>query len=88
MRDETIFTLVTSTNRGRYALDDPQTGHEITSGEVLSLLLGGQWIEGRVEHGSELYARERCGQMENGYYFLDRNGQICGLCVGMKVQML
>ena len=88
MRDETTFTLVTSTNRGRYALDEPQTGHEITSGEVLSLLLGGQWTEGRVEHGSELYASERGGQMENGYYFLDRTGQICGLCAGMKVQML
>jgi len=88
MRDETIFTLVTSTNRGRYALDDPQTGHEITSGEVLSVLLGGQWIEGSVEHGSELYASARSGQMEKGYYFLDRNGQICGLCAGMKVQML
>ena len=59
MKDETIFTLVTSTNRGRYALDDPQTGHEITSDEVLSVLLGGQWIEGSVEHGSELYAVDR-----------------------------
>jgi hypothetical protein len=88
MRDVTFFTLVPSTNRGRYALNDPQTGHEITSGEALSILLGGLWIEGRVEHSSKLYASERSGHMEKGYYFIDRNGQICGLCAGMKVQVL
>ena len=88
MNDETISTLVPSTNRGRYALDDPHTGHDLTSGEALALLLGGQWIEGRVEHGSNLYASERSGQFEKGYYFIDSNGQICGLCSGMKVQLL
>jgi hypothetical protein len=88
LRDVKIFTLVPSTNRGRYALDNPQTGHERDLGEVLSILLGGQWIEGRVEHGSKMYASERSGQMEKGYYFIDRNGQICGLCTGMKIQML
>lgn len=88
MRDVTNSTLVPSTNRGRYALDDPETGHELTSGEALSMLLGGQWIEGRVEHGSNLYASERSGQMEKGYYFIDRNGQICGLCTGMIIRLL
>jgi hypothetical protein len=88
MGDVKIFTLVPSTNRGRYDLDDPQTGHELTSGEALSILLGGQWIEGRVEHSSKLYASERSGQTEKGYYFIDRNGQICGLCTGKKIQML
>ncbi len=88
MRDVTISTLVPSTNRGRYALDDPETGHELTSGEALALLLGGQWIEGRVEHGSNLYASERSGQLEKGYYFIDSNGQRCGLCTGMKVRLL
>jgi hypothetical protein len=88
MKDETIFTLVPSTNRGRYALDDPHTGHERDLGEALALLLGGQWIEGRVEHGSNLYASERSGQVEKGYYFIDSNGQICGLCSGMIIRLL
>lgn len=88
MRNKTISTLVPSTNRGRYALDDPHKGHELTSGEALALLLGGQWIEGRVEHGSRLYASERSGQLEKGYYFIDNNGQICGLCSGMIIRLL
>jgi len=87
MRGETIFTLVPSTNRGRYALDDLQTGHDLTSGESLALLLGGQWIPGRVEHGSSLYASERSGHMEKGYYFIDSNGQMCGLCTGMIIRL-
>jgi hypothetical protein len=88
MRDETISTLVPSINRGRYSLDDSHTGHNLTSGEALAILLGGQWIEGRVEHGSSLYASERSGQLEKGYYFIDNNGQICGLCSGIKVRLL
>jgi hypothetical protein len=88
MNDETISTLMPSTNRGRYALDDSQTGHDLTSGEALAVLLGGQWIEGRVEHGGSLYASERSGQLEKGYYFIDSNGQICGLCSGMIIRLL
>lgn len=87
MKDETIFTLVPSTNRGGSALDDPQTGLERDLGESLAILLGGQWIPGRVEHGSSLYASEWSGQMEQGYYFIDSNGQICGLCTGMNVRL-
>lgn len=88
MKNETISTLVPSTNRGGSALDDPETGHDLTSGEVVALLRGGQWIQGRVEHGSCLYASERSGQMENGYSFIDSNDQICGLCTGMKIRLL
>jgi hypothetical protein len=87
MKDETIFTLVPSTNRGGSALDDPQTGHERDLGEALAILLGGQWIRGWVEHGSSLYASERSGQLEKGYSFIDSNGQRCGLCTGMKVRL-
>ena len=50
MSDDTIYTLVASSNRGRYALDDPETGHDVTSGEPIAILLGGRWIEGRIEH--------------------------------------
>ena len=50
MKDDTIYTLVASSNRGRYALDDPDHGHDLTSGEPIAILLGGQWIPGRIEH--------------------------------------
>ena len=53
MSTERVYTLVPSTNRGRYALDDPD-GSELTSGQPVTLLLGGSWTLGRVEHGNDL----------------------------------
>jgi hypothetical protein len=53
------FTLVTSTCRGRYALDYPH-GIDVTSGTRLMVLLGGRWISGIVEHG-RVYSGECCG---------------------------
>ena len=50
MIDETIRTLVPSANRGSYALDDGETGHDLTAGEPVAIFLGGQWIEGHIEH--------------------------------------
>src|SRR5712691_4579353 len=50
MSDDTIYTLVPSSNRGRYALDDPESGHDLTSGEPIAILLGGQWTPGHIEH--------------------------------------
>jgi len=41
MSNETMYTLVLSTNRGRYALDDPISGPDVTSGQPLAVLLGG-----------------------------------------------
>lgn len=52
MTDNTISTLVPSSNRGRYALDDSEHGHDLTSGEPIAILLGGQWITGRIEHSA------------------------------------
>jgi hypothetical protein len=52
MKDDTIYTLVASSNRGRYALDDPDHGHDLTSGESIAVLLGGQWMTGHIEHSS------------------------------------
>jgi hypothetical protein len=49
MSNERVYTLVPSTNRGRYALDDPQ-GYDLTTHQSVSLLLGGSWTLGRVEH--------------------------------------
>jgi hypothetical protein len=48
--DETISTLVPSSNRGRYSLDDSETGDDLTSGEQVAILLAGQWIQDHIEH--------------------------------------
>ena len=87
MSDDTIYTLVPSTSRGRYALDDPLHGQDLTSGQSLALLLGGCWIDGSIEHASGLYAIEKALQsVSSGYYFLASDGNVCGLCTGMKVR--
>jgi Domain of unknown function (DUF5348) len=85
--NETVHTLVPSTNRGRYALDDPE-GQDITGGDSMAVWLGGQWIEGRVEHTGKLYASESSRRAERGYYFIARTGGVCGLCTGMKVRLI
>ena len=84
--NDTMHTLVPSTNRGRYALDDP-AGQDITAGDSIAIWLGGHWIEGRVEHAGTLYANESSGRPERGYYFVARNGGMCGLCTGMRVRI-
>ena len=87
MSDQKVHTLVSSTSRGRYSLDDPVFGLDITSGDVLLILLDGYWIEGSVEHASGLYAVEHAAHpVSSGYYFLTSDGSVCGLCVGMKVR--
>jgi Domain of unknown function (DUF5348) len=87
MSEQTIHTLVPSISHGRYALDDPVTGQDITSGDVLQVLLGGQWIKGSVEHAGRLYALEHTTHpVSSGYYFLANNGGVCSLCAGMKVR--
>ena len=87
MSDDTIYTLVPSTSRGRYALDDPVSGQDLTSGQPLALLLGGRWIDGSIEHTSGLYVREHTTRpVSSGYYFMASDGNVCGICVGMKVR--
>ena len=123
-------TLVLSSNRGRYAIDDPE-GYDITSGEHIAISVGGVWIEGHVEHsssyeGSGCYAISDTGRKGKGkgpqsqvefeammtaqaaqgksladalstisgtisdvfcgYYFIANDGNICGLCTGMKIR--
>ncbi len=46
-----IHTLVTSITPGRFSLDDPEHGHDLTSGEAIAIqVLANTWIEGRIEH--------------------------------------
>jgi hypothetical protein len=87
MRDNTVYTLVPSSNSGRYALDSA-AGRDITSGDVIAIQLSGQWISGSVEHANLIYATETTRRAENGYYFIAYNGGVCGLCTGMKVKLL
>ncbi|HEU5380762.1 MAG TPA: DUF5348 domain-containing protein [Ktedonobacteraceae bacterium] len=95
----TIHTLVLSSNRGRYACDDGATGHDLTSGEPIALLLAGRWIPGRVEHSGYptsghpeqigLYSITGLDEPHIGYSFISSTGQeICGLCAGMKITLL
>jgi hypothetical protein len=76
--DNTVRVLVPSTNRGRYALDDPQYGADLTSGMRVSVWLGGYWAKGSIEHDSRL----------GGYYFIASDGSVCGLCSDMQVRLL
>ena len=90
MTDDTIHTLVASSIKGRYALDDPEEGHDLTSGEPLAILLGGQWTLGHIEHSRQRYA---CAHLVSqhllpGYYFIAHDGTVCGLCIGMQVRLI
>ena len=78
-----IFTLVMSTNRGRYALDHSD-GVDVTGGTRLVVLLGSHWIPGIVEHGRVYSSEDGIG---HGYFFIIDTGECCGLCVGMQVQV-
>ena len=76
---DTIYTLVPSTNRGRYALDDPEHGQNIASGDALAILLAGQWIEGSIVHAANLYVIAYGSRLvTSGYYFIARDGGMCG----------
>jgi hypothetical protein len=85
--DDTTYILVPSSNSGRYALDDPERGRDVASGDSLAVLLSGQWIQGSIAHAANLYVIESAPQrVYSGYYFIDNDGNICGLCAGMKVR--
>jgi hypothetical protein len=77
--------LVQASNRGRYALDDPDD--DLTSGQPCDIFLGGQWIAGRIEHAGAVYVTNEPGRTMAGYYFLADTGGDCGLAVGMKVRI-
>ena len=86
-----------SSNRGRYAFDDAQYGHDLTTGEPVEIMLDGHWVHGRVEHSGLPTQKYPCADgcysltgkdgLHIGYYFIDTQGNVCGLCVGMKVRL-
>src|SRR5256885_16145117 len=76
--NETMYTLVPSTNRGRYALDDPE-GQDITSGDSMAIWFSGQWIEGSGVHAGKLYTSESSGRSEGGDYFIVSTGGLKGI---------
>ena len=49
--DTLTGVLVPSSNRRRYAVDEPD-GCDLISGDRCEVYLGGQWMAGSVEHGS------------------------------------
>jgi len=77
-----------SANPGRYAIGSPD-GPDLTAGQVVSFEMGGQWVEGRVEYSAARYAVQAgaAGHAAiDGYYILNPEGGVCGLCVGMNVR--
>ena len=86
-------TLVLSSNRGRYAVCttgsvefDGVIYPELTSGTMIEIFIGRQWIKGSIEHGP-MYASELVpARHAHGYYFVANDGGVIGLCVGMKVR--
>jgi len=95
-RSGPVCDLVASSNSGRFALGEAD-GHDLTCGSCISLLLGGQWIDGCVEHMHGLYPQERTFEQVmrdtpmsflGGYFFVASDGNICGLCVGMQVRLI
>lgn len=88
-----VYTLVASRNPGRYALDE-QGGGDVTTGQPLAILLGGRWIEGRIEHSHPTHPDVGCYALTGvpgvkiGYYFVATGGMVCGLCTGMQVRLI
>lgn len=88
MTNEHIYTLVASSNHGRYAGDDPAFGPDLMCGRAVAVLLGGQWVAGSIEgsrHPTSLqsqgcYVIEEEVGLFTGYYFLADSGEVCGLC--------
>ena len=90
MTDDIIHMLVASSTKGRYALDDPEADHDLTSGEPLAIRLGGQWTFGRIKQSRQRYASVHLVSQHllPGYYFIALDRTVCGLCTGMQVRLI
>jgi len=71
--------VVASSNSGRYAMDDPEHGQDVTGGQMVEIFLGGVWISGSIEHGGRPYTVEGM-KPQRGYYFIADGGEVGGLC--------
>ncbi|GCE18951.1 hypothetical protein [Dictyobacter kobayashii] len=92
------YMLVPSTTRGRYALDRAD-GADVSSNQYIAIKIGSRWVPGTVE-----FARPNSKGPVPGtcvtesvsnplpvgacYYFISNDGDIVGLCVGMRVRIL
>ena len=79
--------LVPSSNRGRYAIGNPEIGPDLTAGDTCEVLFGGRWIPGSVEHAPVYSIGALPHQKVNGYFFVARTGETCGICTGMRVRI-
>jgi hypothetical protein len=141
--EDSIYTLVPSSNRGRYAGDDSDHGPDLSSGRAIAIeVLNGVWINGEIQHsigydGAGCYAINDAGRAHRGpgvtttrppqeeltqevlqqrvnaamkeglsladaldaatgkvaglfagYYFISEDGQVIGLCTGMRIKLL
>lgn len=70
--EDAIYTLVASSNRGRYAGGDSEHGPDLSSGQTIAIeVKRNLWIEGHVEHaggydGAGCYAISDAGQPHQG----------------------
>lgn len=87
MLSDKVHTLVVSSNRGRYACDDSEHGHDLTSGERCAILVGGRWIDGHIEHSGAYSTNVVPNSPTRGYYFVSDQGDRCGLCIGLQVRL-
>lgn len=82
-------TLQFSSNSGRYQVGSDELAPDVTSGAACEIYLNGTWTPGHIEH-APVYAVERHVVSKakiSGYYFIARDGSVCGLCVGMRVRI-
>jgi hypothetical protein len=59
-----------------------------STGVVIAIHLGDQWITGRVEHSHYAVSAANGERLRDGYIFAAPTGGICGLCVGMEVRLI
>lgn len=85
-------TLILSDNKGRYAVCatdsvgfDNENYPDLHAGMLIEVFLGGQWVQGRVEF-ARVYVLPHDDNI-GGYYFIARDGTVCGLCAGTKVRI-
>ena len=93
--DAKIGHLVSSTNPGRYAIDDMQYGPGLTTGTDVEVLIGEHWYRGQIQHSQLMSASGMYAITDGvahgvfvGYFLQLNNGSVLGLCTGMQVKIV